>query len=149
GRARVRRGRAGGRGRSGSVVALVALVAVVALGVGAGCGVRSTRGASTASDKDVPYDLLSPTVATTTTVAPQRQTRPTELFFVRNGALVPAVREVANPVRIDEVLAALAAGPSESETSSGLRTALPAGNVIASASVAAGTARVALTDDFA
>ena len=115
----------------------------------AGCGVRSTRGASAVGDDDVPYDLLSPTVATTTTAPPPRQTRPTEVFFVRNGMLVPVVRDLAYPVTVSDTLDALAAGPSEAETAGGLRTALPDGKAIASAAVGGGSARLTLTEDFA
>lgn len=124
------------------------LVAVASVTVAA-CGVRTMGQASKVADKNVPYDLLSPTIATTTTLTAPRQTRPTEVFFVRNGALVPVVRDLAYPATVDEALSALAAGPSDEETAGGLRTALPDGKVIAAATVGGGGARLTLTDEFA
>ncbi|MEV0271482.1 GerMN domain-containing protein [Hamadaea sp. NPDC050747] len=67
------------------------------------------------------------------------------LYFVRDGRLVAVTRHVDNPATVDEAVAALQAGPTETERASGLATALAGTDVVTGITVAGDQASIALT----
>lgn len=102
-------------------VSIAALVVVLA-----GCGVSTSDDLSTAAPEDVPYDLLAPrpSTSTTTTEAEQRITY-AAVWFVSGDGILPLFRTVPSPPDVDDVLAALAAGPTDGEARLGARSAVP------------------------
>lgn len=103
----------------------VAAVAILVLL--AGCGVSTSDELSTADVDDVPYDLLTPEVPTSTTTTEARQeTTRAAVWFVAGGAIVPLFRTVPAPADLDGLLEALLAGPTEGEARLSARSSIPA-----------------------
>jgi hypothetical protein len=72
-----------------------------------------------------------------------------DVWLVRNGRLVEALRTHKPTRRVaTAALAALLAGPTQSERASGLTTAIPGGTRLLGVTIANGVARVDLTSDF-
>jgi Sporulation and spore germination len=128
------------------VVALGALVAGAA-----SCGVPVDSHPTALNRHGIPFDLLAPTVSTTTaTTAPSPIEVPVQIFLIGpTGHLVPVARDV--PVSAPDlatVLRALVAGPTDAETAAGLQSALTTQTTVLSATITGGTATVNLGGTF-
>lgn len=103
---------------------VAALALLLALGA---CGVSTSDDLSTAGADDVPYDLLSPEVPTSTTTTEVRsETTTAAIWFVAGERVVPLFRTVPAPADLEGLFAALAVGPTRSEARLGARSAVPA-----------------------
>ena len=122
------------------------LIAVAVVAGLVGCGVPSEDQASTATGPDVPYGLLEPADVTTPSIS-ERSTRKVTIWLAASNRVVPIVREVELPVTISDVYDALVAGPTASEATLGLRSAI-ATDVVGAADIAAGVATVELQPAF-
>lgn len=120
------------------------LIAVL-LAAGA-CGVPSSDGASTAIGDEVPYGLLDAVESTTT--LPERASTEVRMWLVADAGILPVTREVAPPATLEDALAALADGPTPSEATLGLRSAVTADSV-AEVSLTLGVATIDLQTEFA
>ncbi|MEZ5283060.1 MAG: GerMN domain-containing protein [Acidimicrobiales bacterium] len=81
-------------------------------------------------DEPVPVALpsdfdLEPTTTTTTTIPEEIAANQRIIYLIRDGRLVPRLREIPEPITIDEVIAALLVGPTESELAQGDETRVP------------------------
>ena len=85
----------------------------------AACGVPTSDSARSIPDHQVPFHLLSPTTSSTTTTQPAAAYVSEPIYLARDTKIVV-------PAGLTDVLSALFAGPTASETSQGLTTALPA-----------------------
>lgn len=132
--------------RARPAVAALAMAAVVLVA----CGVQPEDKAFLAKPGDVPYDLLTPAApATPTTVpGPSGPSTMVTVYFVQGGRMSPAERRVAAPVALDRLVLTLAAGPTQSEATVGLRTAILAVDVVRSVLLAGGIATVDLSATF-
>lgn len=105
----------------------VAAVAAIVVLLG-GCGVSTSDEVSTADVDEVPYDLLTPEVPTsTTTTEPRRETTRAAVWFVAGGAIVPLFRIVPAPADLNGLLDALLAGPTDGEARLSARSSVPTG----------------------
>ncbi|MGY1635451.1 GerMN domain-containing protein [Geodermatophilus sp. SYSU D00742] len=115
----------------------------------AGCGVPTGGPAETIPPSEVPFGLTSPSAQPSVTAAPEPQTDPTRVYLAApDDSLVPRPREVTGPSprdRLDDLLDALAAGPTAAERDLQLSTALPPGVELAVAGLTDGTATIDLT----
>lgn len=150
--------------RSRIAVLLFALTAVVV----AGCGVVD-NGRVERIDPPLGLDDTLPTTSTSTTLSPDGstttaaettttvaetttsgvQTEQVRLYFVSAGLLSYVTIPLPMPVALNQVVAALRAGPSQfGELGTGLRTAMPAGEEVTATNDGTGVARVSLPDTF-
>ena len=132
---------AGPRSRSWTAV-------VIAVAVLAGCGVPADRDPRPITQR-VPFGLLDPPPASTTTTRPPLATVSTPVFFVTDGRLVPVNREVPAPLSVPAALVALLDGPSDTETAAGIRTAISLQTQLLSTEVGGDVARLDLAGTFA
>jgi Sporulation and spore germination len=123
----------------------MAAAAIVGVALAAGaCGIPTANSPTAIAKAAVPYHLLDP--PTTTTTAPG--TPPAvgvaeQIYLVSpDGHLVAADREVAVPASSSQVLGALLAGPTATETASGIQSFLTGNGVRASVTEAGGIATV-------
>jgi len=123
----------------------VATAAVVCVALGAGaCGLPTANTPTAIARSAVPYHLLNP--PTTTTTAPG--TPPAvgvaeQIYLVSpDGQLVAVDREVAVPASSSQVLGALLAGPTATESASGIQSFLTGNGVRASVTESGGIATV-------
>jgi spore germination protein GerM len=123
-------------------------VLAACLAVGA-CGVPTGDAPTTIPASDVPYGLAEPNA---TTAPPEQATPmvdPSRLYLVApDDSLVPRPREVTGgtlDARLEDLLADLAAGPTEEERKEQLSTALPPEVQLEVAGVEGGVATVDLT----
>ncbi|SDY67573.1 Sporulation and spore germination [Modestobacter sp. DSM 44400] len=104
----------------GTVLTLAALTA--------GCSVPTGGAPEPIAAADVPYGLASPTSsASATPTSPTRLDQPRVYLIGDDGALVPRGRDLAGGTlgeRLDELLADLASGPTATELTDQLSTAL-------------------------
>jgi spore germination protein GerM len=112
----------------------------------AGCGVPTHESATKVESENVPFELLDrdrglPTGA-------EAGAEDVVLYFVRDGRLVRATRPLPMSPTPGRVLASLREGPTRAESSSGVRSALPAQSSVRSVSLAGGTATVDLARRF-
>ena len=115
---------------------------LLVLGVLAGCGVGPEDGATRLPDAEVPFDLL---VRSETTVpAPDPAAEVAALYFVDGDRLEPVFREVAEDASPEDVLLALADGPTSAEARRGLTSAVPEATSIVGVTVSRGVATVDL-----
>jgi len=107
--------------RSGVVLAL----ATVILGATA-CGIPTASSPTPIAKSDVPYRLLDPPTTTTTLPGTNPAVGVAEQIFLvaPNGRLVAATREVAVPATSSQVLGALLAGPTATESAAGIQSFL-------------------------
>ena len=109
---------------------------------------------TTSTSTTMPLDDSTTTVAeTTTTVAETTttgvQTEQVRLYFISAGLLSYVTIPLPMPVALNQVVAALRAGPSQfGELGTGLRTAMPAGEEVAATNDGTGIARVSLPEGF-
>ena len=107
---------------------------LVALGA-AGCAIPTQGAPSSIAPSKVPFDLMDPHLPTTTTTQP----KPSSLVGVRvyflNAAsqLVNETRFVASPAPLTSIVTALLAGPTKTESVSGIFTAIPSNVSVLSA----------------
>lgn len=94
-----------GRSRPARVTALAA-VAVAASSVLAGCGIARDAKPRAIDKSSVPYDLLSPTTAPSTTLAPDVPTQDAIVYLIdeRNRFVKPVTRAVPRPVSLSQTL---------------------------------------------
>lgn len=122
-----------------------------ALALTAGCGVPIDKGPTTLSRNSVPFGLLDPSApsTTTTTPAPSPPEVTVPIFLLNaNGHLASVSRDVPSPATLSTILAALVAGPTASESTAGLQSAVPAQTVVLSATITGQTATVNLAGTF-
>lgn len=127
-----------------------AVVVAVAAAL-AGCGVPVDRAPSALPRHDIPFGLLRPSSASTTTPSVSPAQTPVQVFLVSAfGHLVAVSREVpAAQESLGAVLEALVRGPTNSEAAAGLQSAVPAQTVVLGATVGAtGVATVNLGGTF-
>jgi len=126
------------------------LLGVLALAAMA-CGIPTATGPTPIARSDVPYHLLDPASATTTTTAPGPA--PTvgvaeQIYLVApDGHLVAATREVAVPASLTQLLVALLAGPTATESASGVQSFLGDTGVQVTTDAASGVATVHFATD--
>ena len=124
------------------------VVAVLAMGA-AGCAVPTQSGPSVIASSRVPFHLLDPHPATTTTTQPKPASYvPVKVFYLNtnaNNQLQPVVRYVSAPAPLESIINALLAGPSSGDSASGLTTAIPTDVTVLSA---ASTAQNVVTVNF-
>jgi hypothetical protein len=116
------------------------LVALIAIPLTlAACAVPTQSGPSTIAPSHVPFNLLNPTPPTTTTTQPNPSSLvPVKIYYLSPTEQLLAVnRVVVLPAALTSVLTALVAGPTSSETSNGITTAIP-NNVMVLSAVAQG-----------
>ncbi len=82
---------------------------------------------------------------TTTTLV---QTDDVRLYFVASGQLTPALRPLASPVTLNQIVAALQKGPPEDDSGAGLRTIVPSNIEIRVSTDGSGVAFVSLPEGF-
>jgi Sporulation and spore germination len=118
-----------------------------ALALGA-CGIPIDAGPHPLARGAVPFGLLEPSSATTTST-PSPIAVPVPIFLIGTaGRLVSVARDVPIPAPMTTVLDALVAGPSASEASAGLATAVPPETDVLSAAISSGVATVNLAGTF-
>ncbi|HXX89234.1 MAG TPA: GerMN domain-containing protein [Acidimicrobiales bacterium] len=139
--------RARPRTRAWAVAAV--LVAGAALGLAA-CGIPIDTSPHALAPSAVPFGLLQPSSqATTTTTQPSPVAVSVPIFLVNGGGrLVSVARDVAVPAPLTSVLDALVAGPTASEATAGLSSAVPPQTTVLSAAVSGGIATVNLAGPF-
>lgn len=121
---------------------------VAAASIAGACGVASQDEARRADPKDVPFGLLAPT---STTLPPRggAATSAVNVCLVRADAVMVVTRHIEPEPSVHSVIELVEAGPlSEPESSSGLRTEVPAGSV-RDVELTGGVATVSLTRAFA
>ncbi len=106
-------------GRLKSALIALALVGVASAGL-AGCGLGAQNDPQALDPKTVPYGLLGPGTAPSTSVPHLVSARVTMYLEGGNERLVPVHREVAWPATIAAILGQLAAGPTGRESDRGL-----------------------------
>ena len=113
--------------------------AVAVLGLLTACGIPPASEAHQVQPPKGPYSGLgSPSPAP----SPTGQV-PELLFLVKDGLLVPVRRQVPSPPTVNDLMHDLLAGPTDTEQSAGINSALPGANVIGDVTV---VDRVALVD---
>ncbi|MGH9189875.1 MAG: GerMN domain-containing protein [Acidimicrobiales bacterium] len=114
------------------------------------CGVPTDSSARPIRD-GVPFGLLAPatTVSATTTTAPGAATGTVAVFFVRDGRLVRAERQVPVPVSVPAALTALLDGPTDGEVAAGARSAISISARLLATEVEGDVVRLDLAGSFA
>lgn len=130
------------RRRSPRILVLAVLGATATLA----CGVPVDEEASITPSDDVPYDLLSPT--TTALAAGSVQGGETTICLSLDGALLTLGRARDGDPPLRSLDSLLAAGPTEGESTVGLRSALDGDDVLDGVSLEDGTAVVQLGEGF-
>jgi hypothetical protein len=123
------------KARRRRILALVALPLAVAA-----CAVPTQNGPSTIAPSHVPFNLLNPTPPTTSTTQPNPSSLvPVKIYYLSPTQQLQSVnRVVVLPAALTSVISALVAGPTSSETSNGITTAIP-NNVMVLTAVAQGS----------
>jgi len=111
-----------GRRRAGRAAALLLVTAVAA------CGVPTGGSPEPIPASEVPYDLAAPLATTSAAPSPPAHLDEPRVYLVAaDGALVPRGRSLGSgalPDRLDQLLDDLATGPTTSELTDRLSTAL-------------------------
>jgi spore germination protein GerM len=118
----------------------------MALGLAA-CGIPTAASPTPIAKSDVPYHLLNPPTTTTTLAgSPPAVGVPEQIYLVApNGHLVAAGREVAVPASLTQVVGALLAGPTATESASGIQSFLNRTGVQVTLAATTGVATVSFT----
>ena len=139
-----RRGRpASGGARAGLLMAAIVLGA-------AACGIPTASSPTPIARSDVPYHLLDPATTPTTTApgaAPAVGVAEQIYLVAPDGHLVAVTREVAVPASLTQVLGALLAGPTATESASGILSYLGDTGVQVTTDAASGVATVHFATD--
>jgi hypothetical protein len=128
-----------------------ARLGAVGLGVAvlAGCGVPTGGPAETIPPSEIPFGLTSPSAPPSPTAAPEPRPDAGRVYLAApDDSLVPRPRGVTGPSlrdRLDDLLGALAEGPTAAELDLQLSTALPPDVELAVAGLTGGTATIDLT----
>lgn len=120
--------------------ALRSSVAALAI-VATSCGFPAEDGPTPIADDAA---TTSSTVGSGSVVSSDEVT----VWFVRGDLLVSRTRDVPAPVVAQSAIVALGAGATPSETSSGLRSAIPNASMLVTAELSRGTATVDLAAEF-
>jgi spore germination protein GerM len=114
------------------------------------CGIPVDNGPHALARSDVPFGLLQPSNASTTTstTTPSVGVPVTVYMVGTDGHLTAVGRDVPVPAPITAVLGALVDGPTATEASAGLASAIPTQTSILSAAVTAGVVTVNLAGPF-
>jgi len=115
----------------------------------AACGIPTSSGPTAIARNDVPYHLLNPPTTTTTVPGSTPAVGVAEQIFLvaPSGHLVAATREVAVPASLTQVMGALLAGPTATESASGVQSFLSRTGVAVSLTAATGVATVDFTSN--
>lgn len=124
------------------------LAAVLNALLAAACGAPTDDAPRALPANDVPFGLLAPDPASTTTVHPAASSEVT-IYLAGPERLVPVERRVPAPASVEKVVRALLTGPTDAEARRGLRSAINPGTTVLSAPVEAGIATIDLSGDFA
>jgi spore germination protein GerM len=126
----------------------VALLAVVVIATA--CGIPTSEQADVVAKKDVPLELLSPKVPSSSTTSTTLTAGSIEPLYFVNGAnlLVKVPRAVAAPADLELVLDELLRGPSPTQTAFGLTSALPANVRVRGTAVINGVVTIRLNNAF-
>jgi spore germination protein GerM len=110
------------------------VLAVLGLGA-AGCAIPTQSAPSNISSSKVPFGLLDPHPPTTTTTQPKPSSYvPVKVFFLNaDSQLEPVQRYVAAPAPLSAVIGAMLLGPTPTDASQGLATAIPSDVALLSA----------------
>jgi hypothetical protein len=123
------------------------------------CGVSPEATPRAVDRADIRFDLAETSSSTTTTTTIPRTTLATivpvstvpleraKLYMVRGSKLVPVERAIPPTADLPTIIGAIQAGPTDSEATAGLRTALPVGTVLG-VQLKGGTATVDLAPSF-
>jgi hypothetical protein len=123
----------------------VVLLAAAAFAL-VGCGVASQDSAEKTDPREVPFGLLDRNRGAE--VGDRSGDRDAVVFLTKDGRLVRTVRSLPPPVTLDALLESLKQGPSRTELSDGVRSAVPDDNTFESAELSGGTALVDLGKPF-
>src|SRR5580698_9018710 len=128
---------------------LVALLVVLGL-AGAGCGIPTQQGPNTILPNQVPFGLLSSEPPSTTTTQPRLSSLvPVKIYLLtRDQQLTAVERYVFSPAPLNSVLAALVSGPTASDSSSGLTSAVPRDVTILGAQLVGSSVTVNLSSSY-
>jgi spore germination protein GerM len=125
------------------------LVVVVAVLAGA-CSAPVDSGPKSIRAASIPAALRAETSSTTTTTVPSGASEEVTVYFIASdGHLQGVKRRVSAPIDAEKVLQKLFAGPTDSEKSSGLRTAISPDTTILSADIEASILTVDTSKNFA
>ncbi|HEY1829418.1 MAG TPA: GerMN domain-containing protein [Acidimicrobiales bacterium] len=103
----------------------IVVVAALALTLAA-CGVPTQSSPSSIARSRVPFGLLNRRAPSTTTTTPHQSFVLEHVFYLSStNQLVSVQRVVYVPATLSSTLTALLAGPDSTESTSGLRTAIP------------------------
>ncbi len=119
---------------------LVALALLVGAFAASGCSIPTQSSPSTVAASKVPFNLLDPHPATTTTTQPNATSYVSvKVFFIDAGTqqLQPESRLVPPPAPLTAILTAMLQGPTIAETASGVFTAIPSNVTVLSATTTA------------
>jgi spore germination protein GerM len=113
----------------------------------AACGIPTATTPTAIAKSDVPYHLLNPPATTTTLPGSTPAVGVAEQIYLvaPDGHLVAAIREVAVPASLTQVTGALLAGPTATESASGIQSFLNRTGVQVSLAAATGVATVDFT----
>lgn len=112
----------------------------------AACGIPSDADSRGIAPDELPPGLVAPE-STTTLPAPE-STEIVQLYYVREGLLVPTIDEVSLNASLTEILTALVTGPDQELSNVGFRSAFAGADVVRGVSLSAGVATVDLTVSF-
>lgn len=125
---------------------LVTVGASVAL---ASCGVPASPSPQAIQKSQVPFHLLAPEPATTTTTQPSLNLVPVKIYLINSAqAPSPVERDVPYPAPLNVVLSDLLAGPTNAESAKGYSTALSVETRIRSAETTSTVATVNFNSAF-
>ncbi|MDA8398632.1 MAG: GerMN domain-containing protein [Actinomycetota bacterium] len=114
------------------------------------CGIPTDATPRPIPAKNVPFNLLSPSTATTIAPPSPRAHVPTTVFLVLAGTnrLTTVPRTVNYPGTLTQVIDSLVKGPTNSEAQGGVQTAISAQTVVLGTSVSAGIATINFGKSF-
>ncbi len=130
---------------------LVALCAVALIAIAAtSCGIPTDAAPRPIPAKSVPFNLLSPSTATTLPPITTRAHVPITVFLVLAGSnrLTTVPRSVNYPGTLAQVIGALAQGPTNAEAAGGVQTALSSQTAVTGATVNLGIATINFNKAF-
>ncbi|MGD0880680.1 MAG: GerMN domain-containing protein [Acidimicrobiales bacterium] len=113
------------------------------------CGIPTATGPTAIAKSAVPYHLLGPPTTNSSVPGTAPEVGVSEQIFLvaPSGHLVAADREVAVPAALSQVLGALLAGPTATESASGVQSYLSGAGVDVTATQAGGVATVRFSAD--
>lgn len=133
---------------------LTTALAAALLVVGGCSGTAPSTGGGTTAPTTAPTTTSTDTATTGGASAPSPSGEPEavvagSVYFLRDGKLVPAGRELAGPGVAASAVRALLAGPTAAEREAGLSSAVPDGTELRGVDLVGGTVSVDLSGRFA